>query len=59
MKKIALKVVFGLRTLGFDPIKFVSVLKGISFYIKDYRKIKKLTKHNKDFSLGRNYNIMA
>ena len=58
MKKIALKIVFGLRILGFDPVKFVSVLKGISFYIKDYRKIKKLTKHNKDFTLGRLYPIL-
>ena len=53
MKKLALKIIFAFRIFGFDPLKFVKTLKGISFYIKDYAKIKKLTKKNKDFPLGK------
>ena len=44
MKKIILKLIFVFNLLGIDLIKSVKFLRGIPFYINNYKKLRKQMK---------------
>jgi SAM-dependent methyltransferase len=58
MKKIVLKIIFGLEILGFNSIKFISFFRGLPFFLKDFVALKKQMKNNKDFAYGNFYPIL-
>ena len=59
MKKIfANKINFVLNQIGFDPVKFVSVFRGLNFYLKDYNILKNQMKNQNDFKFGKFYPIL-
>lgn len=58
MKKILLKIIFLFNLIGFDPIKFVSIFRGFSFFHRDYRHLKNQIKLKNDFVFGKFYPIL-
>jgi hypothetical protein len=58
MKKILLKINFGLEIMGFNSIKFIRFFRGLPFFFKDYMSLKKQMKINKDFAFGNFYPIL-
>lgn len=59
MIKFLNKLIFLLNLMGFDPIKFVSILRGFPFYCKDYQCLKKQMKRNNDFVFGKFYPVLT
>ncbi len=58
MRKFLIKIFFYFGLIGFDTIKFISFFRGIKFYIKDYRNIKKQMKVKNEFVFGKFYPIL-
>ena len=44
MKKILLKINFGLEIIGFNLMKFISFFRGLPFFIIDFVRLKKQMK---------------
>ena len=56
MKNILKKTIFYLNLIGIDVFKFISIIKGLPFYYRDYIKLKRELKNDTDFSFGKLYN---
>lgn len=59
IKKILCKVYLPLNLLGYDPLKTINFLRGITFYYRDLRKIKLQKNKNSDFVFGRLYPMLT
>jgi len=59
MKKLLKGILQTLNLFGFDPIKLFDTLRGLHFYIKDLREIKRQKGKLCDFNFGRKYPILG
>jgi len=57
-KKILNKAFFTFSLIGFDPVKFISFFRGLSFYYLDYRRLKKQMKIKNEFAFGKYFPIL-
>lgn len=58
MKKIILEIEYALRFIGLEPRTFVSFFRGLPFYSRDYRNIKRQMKIKNDFQFGKLWPIL-
>jgi hypothetical protein len=58
MKKSIKKILFILTLAGFDFIKFFSFVRGLSFYYKDFRRLKKSLRDESEFPFGKFFPIL-
>jgi SAM-dependent methyltransferase len=58
MKRVLMKIAFALNLIGFDTIKFISFFRGLHFYIRNYRTLKKQMKNNNDFKIIKLYPVL-
>ncbi len=59
MKRI-LKHIYGISiNMGFNPVEFLNFFRGIPFYLRDRREIKRQKGDNTDFAMGRSYPILT
>lgn len=58
MKNNLLRIIFIFNLLGVNLIKLFYFFRGLPFYYRDYKKIKKQLKIKKDFTFGKNYPIL-
>lgn len=58
MKNQLKKLIFFLNLIGFDVFKFISFVKGLPFYYRDLKKLKKKLKEDTDFPFGKLFPIL-
>ncbi len=58
MKGLLTKIIFVFNLFGFELIKFTSFFRGLPFYFRDYRRLKRQMKINDDFAFGKCYPVL-
>lgn len=58
MKSVLKKIIFSLNLIGFDVFKFVSFIKGLPFFYRDFIKLKRNLKNDTDFPFGKLFPIL-
>lgn len=58
MKNILIRILFYANVIGIDLLKILFFFKGIPFFIRDYRQLKRQMRDNRDFKIGAFYPIL-